>query len=78
MGAKHQMKDQSSVKYMDALNMVSYPRDNIDANGNFVGYGPIEDQLIAYRDSYAITEEEYQYLRQRLFAERDRDPNKDD
>ena len=73
-GVRHQLVPPNEAEYLEALDMVSYPRECIDAEGMFVGYDCIEDQLIAYRDSYAITEEEYQYLRKRLFNERDNDP----
>ena len=67
-----------SIKYNDVLTMVSDPRRNIDADENFVGYDVLLDQLTSYRDNYVITEEEYQFLKQRLEREKAADPNGDD
>lgn len=65
------MKDpEHKIKYANVLEMVSHPRKNHDADGNFVGYDVIQDHLDSYRDSYIITEEEHMYLSQRLARER--------
>lgn len=69
------INSKNNPKYMDALKMVSDPRSNIDADGDFVGYGALEDHLEYYRDAYFISEEEYQQLLLRLQKEKKEDPN---
>lgn len=63
--------------YSDVLKIVAKPRSCIDADGNFVDYDVIQDQLDSYRRDYDITEGEYQQLTHRLQAEKDADPNPD-
>ena len=63
-------KKRRYVSYQDSLEMVSHPRENLDADGHFVGYDVIRELLDYRLEKYDLTKEEHAALTARLERER--------